>query len=348
MSENAYKESGVNIDEGNRFVALIKNIAGSTHNKSVIHGIGGFAGLYALDKFRGMKDPVLVSSADGVGTKLKVAIEANVYNTVGIDLVAMSLNDIVVTGARPLIFLDYIATGSLSADKMALVLEGIAAGCREAETALLGGETAEMPGMYADGDFDLAGFAVGIVERDKIIDGSGIKEGDCLVGLASSGFHSNGYSLLRKVFFKDSGFGPDDCIKGYGKVSEMLLTPTRIYVKAVMAALAAEIPVKGMVHITGGGFYDNIPRVLPDGTAVVLDKRAFPKIPAFDALRSVSSIPERELHRVFNMGIGFIFILSQSDTEPLLKVAAEMGETAHVIGTVVRGGKNVSIRGIDV
>jgi len=353
MSKDAYKESGVDIDEGNHFVALIKKMVESTHDKSVIHGLGGFAGFYALDRFRDMNDPVLVSSTDGVGTKLKIAIEAGIYHTVGIDLVAMSVNDITVTGARPILFLDYLATGKLSADDMTAVLAGVVAGCKEAEVVLLGGETAEMPGMYAKGDFDLAGFAVGIVDRSKIINGSGIKVGDCLVGLASSGFHSNGYSLLRKIFFEDLGLGVDDLIPSYGKVSDLLLTPTRIYVKTVMAVIDAGIYIKGMVHITGGGFYDNIPRVLPQGTAVEIDKIAFPKIAAIEALQSLVSIDEHELYRVFNMGIGFIFIVPENNAERLIKLVAGMGERAQIIGTVVdadthHNDRGVIIRGIDV
>ncbi len=341
-----YTESGVNIDEGNRFVNLIKKSVESTRIPGVIGGLGGFAGLFDLSAVM-VDEPVLVSCTDGVGTKLRVAIEAQKFDTVGIDLVAMSVNDLIVTGARPLLFLDYIATGKLSPEAMVSVVEGISEGCRQSGAALLGGETAEMPGMYAPGDFDLAGFAVGIVSRPKMIDGSKIREGDVIVGLASSGFHSNGYSLLRKVFFEEKGLSPFDLLPGYGTVGDLLLTPTTIYVKTILAALE-RIDIHGMVHITGGGFYDNIPRVLPEGLCAVVDKNAFTEPPAVRALRSIADIEERELYRVFNMGIGYITVLPEKYAQDMIAVASAMGISATVIGNVIKSDKEVLIKGIDI
>lgn len=347
MSEMSYRKSGVNIDEGNRFVELIKNMVEGTHNKSVLGGLGGFAGFYNISDIK-MSEPVLVSCTDGVGTKLKVAIDAGRYDTVGIDLVAMSVNDLIVTGAVPLFFLDYIATGRLSPEAMADVVKGIVDGCKQSGSALLGGETAEMPGMYKDGDFDLGGFAVGMVNKPDIIDGSAVKSGDVLVGLASSGFHSNGYSLLRKVFFEDNGLKPEDTVASYGTVADLLLEPTRIYVKTVRKVLEAKLPIHGMVHITGGGFYDNIPRVLPEGVDVIIDKDAFPEVKAISAFRSVSDIEERELYRVFNMGVGYVFVLPSNYADELIRIAESCGEIARVIGHTVNGSKSVRIKGIDL
>ncbi|MDR2870039.1 MAG: phosphoribosylformylglycinamidine cyclo-ligase [Deferribacteraceae bacterium] len=335
----SYSKSGVNIDEGNRFVSLIKNMVESTHNKAVLGGLGGFAGFYELAAFKNMAEPVLVASTDGVGTKLKVAIDSKTYDTVGIDLVAMSVNDLIVTGARPLFFLDYVATGKLSPEAMSMVVRGIVDGCKQAGCALLGGETAEMPGMYADGDFDLAGFAVGIVDKAKAIDGSRIKKGDIIAGLASSGFHSNGFSLLRKIFGEKSAY------------NRTILEPTKIYVPQVLAALDAGIDIKGMVHITGGGFYDNIPRVLPEGLGAEIDKNSFPNVPAVAALRDYIKsksldIGEHELYRVFNMGIGYIFVVDKAEYAALEALLARLGAPLYNIG-VVTGSEGVKIKGID-
>lgn len=348
MMSDSYKQSGVNIDEGNRFVGMIKKMVESTYSADVIGGLGGFAGLYNISAFKSMDEPVLVAATDGVGTKLKVAIEAGVYDTVGVDLVAMSVNDLIVTGARPLFFLDYIATAHLSAEAMSEVVKGITDGCVQAGAALLGGETAEMPGMYAPGDFDLAGFAVGIVDRKKAIDGSGIEKGDVIVGLPSSGFHSNGYSLLRKVFFDDLKMGVDDLIPGYGKVGELLLKPTKIYVKSVLAAVDAGIDIKGMVHITGGGFYENINRVLPEGSRAVIDKSVFVEPDAVKAFRAMHTADEKELYRVFNMGIGFVFVVSPSEADRLMNILGGAGESPVVIGEITDGNKDVLIKGIDL
>ena len=340
-----YQKSGVNIDEGNRFVEIIKTMVASTATKEVLGGLGGFAGFFDLSAFS-IKEPVLVACTDGVGTKLRVAIDAEIYNTVGIDLVAMSVNDLIVTGARPLFFLDYVATAKLSAENMAEVVAGIVTGCKEAQVALIGGETAEMPGMYKAGDFDLAGFAVGIVNKPDIIDGSRIRPGDKLIGLASSGFHSNGYSLLRKIFFEDMGLSPNDHLPLYGSLGKLLLTPTRIYVKTVLGLLN-KVDVHGMVHITGGGFYDNIPRVLPKEVSAVVRRESFPEPDAVKALRSIANIDEAELYRVFNMGIGYVIAVSSADADKTVAFAEECGERAFVIGEIIAGDKRVLIEGID-
>ncbi|GAB7141168.1 phosphoribosylformylglycinamidine cyclo-ligase [Deferribacterales bacterium RsTz2092] len=347
MSGTSYSDSGVNINAGNEFVEQIKPIVKTTFDAYVPSGLGGFAAFYDIARFKAMSEPMLVSSTDGVGTKLKVAIEAGVYNSVGIDLVAMSVNDLVVCGARPLVFLDYFATGRLDVSAAVEVLRGVAEGCRQAGTSLVGGETAEMPGMYAKGDFDLAGFAVGIVDKPNIIDGKNIKADDIVVGLASSGFHSNGYSLLRKIL-ADRLMSVNDLIPTYGTVQELLLTPTKIYVKAVLAALEAGVKIKGMVHITGGGFYDNIPRVLPKDVDVVLDNSAFPQVPAIEAFRTLTDTDEHELYRTFNMGVGYVFIIDESEFGKLSIALAPFGELTYKIGKVVSGKREVHIKGVDL
>ncbi len=349
MSNNeiSYKNSGVDIDEGNRFVSLIKQNVESTKIPGVMGGIGGFAGLFNLSNFKGMEEPVLVSGTDGVGTKLRIAIDAAKYDTVGIDLVAMSVNDLIVTGAKPLFFLDYLATGKLLPERMSDVVAGISAGCREAECALLGGETAEMPGMYEGDDFDLAGFAVGIVDKAKIIDGTSIKPGDVIVGVNSSGFHSNGYSLVRKIV-DTLNLNLSDILYDEVTVAEALLMPTKLYVKVVQAVLNSGVNVKGMVHITGGGFYDNIPRVLPANVDAMLDVAGveLPK-PIARIMELAPNIDQHELYRVFNMGIGYVFVVDEKDAQAVIDVANKMGEKAWQIGTVVEGEGEVAIRGID-
>ena len=341
----AYTDSGVSIDEGNLFVNKIKSIVSTTFDKNVPEGIGGFAGFYDINDLKKIKSPMLVASTDGVGKKLKVAIDAEKFDTVGIDLVAMCVNDLVVTGARPLFFLDYIATGKLIADKSVEILRGIAEGCRQAKAALLGGETAEMPGMYKKGDFDLAGFSVGIVDKSKIINGSKIKAGDLLIGLKSSGFHSNGYSLLRRLFFEEMKMKGDD--KLFGKsLFEILLEPTRIYVETILSLLKKGIKIKGMVHITGGGFYDNIPRVMPVGLTAKICKENFPKLDCYEYIVSSGLVEEKELYRVFNMGIGFVIVISKNKVEVVMDELRDLKEEAFVIGEVVQG-ENVIIGGID-
>ncbi|PLX67963.1 MAG: phosphoribosylformylglycinamidine cyclo-ligase [Denitrovibrio sp.] len=344
MSENRldYKNSGVDIDEGNRFVSVIKKTVESTYNKNVLGSIGGFAGFFDISAAKGMEHPVLVSGTDGVGTKLKVAIDTDKLDTVGIDLVAMCVNDIIVTGAKPLFFLDYMATGKLSSEKMSRVVEGIAEGCRQSGSPLVGGETAEMPGMYSGEDFDLAGFAVGILDKPKAITGENIAKGDVLVGLPSSGLHSNGYSLARKLFFENLGLKADDVLYGDTLLKDALLEPTRIYVPQVMKILEEGIKVKGMVHITGGGFYDNIPRVLPEGAGVKINPDAFPTPGLYKFILEKSGIEEKELYRVFNMGIGFIIVMEQVQAEKCMSLI----DDACIIGSVTDSGE-VEIEGIN-
>lgn len=337
-----YKNSGVDIDEGNRFVSIIKKTVESTYNDNVMGSIGGFAGFFDVSSMKGMEHPVLVSGTDGVGTKLKVAIDTDMVSTVGIDLVAMCVNDIIVTGAKPLFFLDYMATGKLSAEKMSEVIQGIAAGCKQSGCALVGGETAEMPGMYSGKDFDLAGFAVGILDKPKAITGERIKEGDVLVGLPSSGLHSNGYSLARKLFFETLGMKADEVLYDDVKLKDALLTPTRIYVPEILKLIESGVDIKGMVHITGGGFYDNVPRVLPEGTGVKINPDSFPLPGIYKFILEKSGIEARELYRVFNMGIGFIIALEESEAKKCLK----MIDDAVVIGSVTSTGK-VEIEGIN-
>ncbi len=344
--KTGYRQSGVNIDEGNRFVSLIKSSVESTKINGVIGGIGGFAGLFSLAEFKDMEEPVLVSGADGVGTKLKVALMSEKYDTVGIDLVAMSVNDLLVTGAKPLFFLDYVAVGTLVPETMKDVVLGVSEGCRQAGCALLGGETAEMPGLYANKDFDLAGFAVGIIDKKKIIDGSNIKEGDVIIGLSSSGFHSNGYSLLRNILFNDLNYKASDIFYDDVTVAEALLTPTKIY-SSVVQHVTSKVDVKGMVHITGGGFYDNIPRVLPKDIACEIDISEVEMPKVIKRFTEVSDIDKHELYRVFNMGVGYIFVVDEKDKENVIKAAAEKGEKAFVIGKTCKGNNDVKIKGID-
>lgn len=341
-----YKKSGVNIDEGNRFVSLIKKSVNATKTTGTIGSIGGFAGFFNLKEFMTMKEPILVSGTDGVGTKLKVAIMAESYKTVGIDLVAMSVNDIVVTGAKPLFFLDYLATGKLVPEKMAQVVEGISAGCVEAGCSLIGGETAEMPGMYAGDDFDLAGFAVGIVDKEKIIDGSNIKDKCHIVGVSSSGFHSNGYSLLRNVLFNELKLKHDDKFTSNLSVSESLLIPTKIYVKLVEQVIS-QVDVLGMVHITGGGFYENIIRILPDGIGAELDLSMVEMPEVISKFKEVCNVDSKELYRVLNMGVGYIFITDKENSNKVIDIANSLGEKAWVIGETVNGS-GVKIKGIDL
>jgi phosphoribosylformylglycinamidine cyclo-ligase len=333
-----YAEAGVDIDAGNRMVELIKPLVRATRRPGADAEIGGFGGLFDL-KRTGFKDPVLVAATDGVGTKLKIAIDTGRHDTIGIDLVAMSVNDLVVQGAEPLFFLDYFACGKLAPETGALIVKGVAAGCKEANCALIGGETAEMPGLYRDGDYDLAGFAVGAAERDALLPRANIGAGDVVLGLASSGVHSNGYSLARRVVEK-SGLGwdaaaPFDKSKTLG---EALLTPTRIYVKSCLAAMRETKALKGLAHITGGGFPDNIPRVLPDGTSVVLDLARVPVLPVFKWLAATGGIAEPEMLRTFNCGIGMIAIVDAAGADAITDVLARAGETVVRLGTVTAAG----------
>lgn len=326
-----YREAGVNIDAGNKLVERLKKIVPLTHREGVLGSLGGFGGCFEIPAHR-YQQPVLVSSTDGVGTKLRLAIDLNQHNTIGIDLVAMCVNDLVVMGAEPLFFLDYFATGQLDVDIAEQVIASIAKGCQQANVALIGGETAEMPGMYSKDDYDLAGFTVGIVEKSKVIDGSGIKEGDLLIALASSGPHSNGYSLIRHIVKKSetSLHMPFE----NQTLGETLLTPTRIYVKSVLALAQAGI-LKGAAHITGGGLIENIPRVLPDHCAAFLEQSTWKLPPVFQWLQSTGNLSPVELRRTFNCGIGMVVCVSPEDHEKALSLLDEHQETAWVVGKII-------------
>ena len=330
-----YRDAGVDIDEGDRLVELIKPLARPTLRKEVLAGIGGFGGLFALDVAR-WKEPVLVSGTDGVGTKLKVAFAADRHDTIGIDLVAMSVNDVAVVGAEPLFFLDYIGTGKLRAEQAAEVVRGIAEGCRQAGCALIGGETAELPGFYDRGEYDLAGFAVGCVERSRIIDGRSVAAGDLVVGVASSGLHSNGYSLARKVLLEKHplDWSPPE-LQGRS-MGDVLLEPTRIYAKDILALLQA-VPVKAFAHITGGGLPGNVPRSMPDGTRAVLEASAWPRPPVFDLMQREGDVPWDDMYQTFNMGLGLVAVVSPGNAEPARKLLAERGLQSWVVGTIENG-----------
>jgi len=335
-SSLSYRDAGVDIDAGDRLVDNIKPFAKRTMRDGVLAGIGGFGALFEVPKK--YKEPVLVSGTDGVGTKLKLAFHLNRHDTVGIDLVAMSVNDILVQGAEPLFFLDYFACGKLDVATATQVVKGIAVGCEQAGCALIGGETAEMPGMYPPGEYDLAGFAVGAVEKSKIIDGAGIVPGDVVLGLASSGAHSNGYSLIRKIV-DASGADLSSAFDGR-TLGEALLAPTRIYVKPVLAALR-EVPFKGLAHITGGGLVENVPRVLPENVCAELKKGAWPRPPLFDWLQKNGNVAEAEMHRVFNCGVGMVVVVATEHAEHAIRVLRREGETVFRIGEIRdrRGGE---------
>ncbi|HMV20505.1 MAG TPA: phosphoribosylformylglycinamidine cyclo-ligase [Rhodocyclaceae bacterium] len=333
MTQNtslSYRDAGVDIDAGDALVDRIKPLARKTLREGVLGGIGGFGALFEVPKR--YKEPVLVSGTDGVGTKLKLAFQLNRHDTVGQDLVAMSVNDILVQGAESLFFLDYFACGKLDVDTAASVVGGIAKGCELAGCALIGGETAEMPGMYPDGEYDLAGFAVGVVEKSKIIDGSTIVPGDVVLGLASSGAHSNGYSLVRKIIERSN---PDmnAPFDGGRSLADVVMAPTRIYVKPVLQ-LMQKVTVKGMAHITGGGLLENVPRVLPESTVAELDKSAWPRPKLFDWLQAEGKVAENEMHRVFNCGIGLVLIVSSAQADAAMAVLSAAGEQVWRIGTI--------------
>jgi len=342
-----YRQAGVNIESGNEFVRRITPLVRSTFRPEVLTDLGGFGGLFRFQADR-YAEPVLVSGTDGVGTKLKVAFLMDRHDTVGIDLVAMCVNDVVVSGAEPLFFLDYLATGKLAVPKAEAILRGIADGCRQAGCALIGGETAEMPSMYAEGEYDLAGFAVGVVDRSKIIDGKDIVPGDLLVGLASTGLHSNGYSLARRVLLEDGGLTVKSRISDLDQpLGEVLLTPTRIYAKQILA-LAADYPIKGIAHITGGGLTENLPRILPKGCRARVHRGAWPVPPIFQVLRKMGKVDDEELYRVFNMGIGLALVVSANHVEKLIARAAELGDRGYRIGEIVASepdGKRVEYVG---
>ena len=329
-----YRDAGVDIDAGDEFVDRISPLVRSTFRPEVLTDLGGFGGLFRLQAHR-YAEPVLVSGTDGVGTKLKIAFLTDRHDTVGIDLVAMCVNDIVVSGAEPLFFLDYFATGKLSVPKAESVLKGIAEGCRQAGCALIGGETAEMPSFYADGEYDLAGFAVGVVDRPKIIDGRSIVPGDALIGLASTGLHSNGYSLARRVLLDQAKLSVTSRLPELDQpLGDVLLTPTRIYAKQVLT-LIQECPINGIAHITGGGITENLPRVFPSGVRAQVRRSAWSVPPIFQAITRLGQVEREEMYRVFNMGIGLILVVPASAAQAVVARATALGDPAYQIGTIV-------------
>lgn len=340
-----YKDAGVDTKEGERAVSLMKEHVKRTFNKNVLTGLGSFGSLFRLD-VADMEEPVLVSGTDGVGTKLKLAFLMDKHDTVGQDCVAMCVNDVLCQGAKPLFFLDYIATGKVSAEKIADIVKGVADGCVLAGCALVGGETAEMPDFYEEGEYDMAGFAVGIVDRKKIIDGSKIKEGNAVIGIASSGIHSNGYSLVRKLFFDRLGMKTDDYVEELsGTLGQTLITPTKIYTAACNEVLAVS-PVNGIAHITGGGFYENVPRIIPEGLGVQIKFGSWDLPPVFHYIKQKGNIEWKEMFSTFNMGVGLMMVVDQGNTDAVLAALDRAGEKANVIGVVVKG-QGVEIQGIE-
>lgn len=338
----AYKAAGVDTAEGQRAVELMKKHVKETLNENVLTGLGSFGGIFKLP-CEGMKEPVLVSGTDGVGTKLKLAFMMDRHDTIGIDAVAMCVNDVLCQGAKPLFFLDYIATGKVTGEKIADIVSGVAEGCKQGNMALIGGETAEMPGFYGDGEYDIAGFAVGIADRDDIITGADIGEGHVIVGLASSGFHSNGYSLIRRVFLDEMGMGVDDEIRELGEtLGEALIRPTKIYARQCEAVKGVCRP-DGIVHITGGGFYENIPRVLPEGIGVKIHKGTWEVPPAFELIKNCGGLTEDDMFKTFNMGIGMMFFVKEEYGEKVRKAVEATGEKAYIIGKTVACGEGEKV-----
>ena len=338
-TETTYKNAGVDIDKANNFVERIKPLIKTTARKEVISGIGGFGGLFHLDPTK-LKNPILVSSTDGVGTKLKIAQLLDKHDTIGIDLVAMSVNDVIVQGAEPLFFLDYLATGNIELEKSVQIIDGIVQGCKQAGCTLIGGETAEMPGFYKQGVYDLAGFCVGMVEADKLIDGSTISINDRIIGLASSGLHSNGFSLARNVLLEKGKLKVDDKVAGLAQTIGLeLLEPTRIYVKSLLN-LFKDFNIKGLVHITGGGFYDNIPRIIPKSCRCIISRNSWDIPPIFKAIKDIGHVEEKEMFRVFNMGIGMMIVVAENESREVLDRLAMLGEKAYQIGVVEKREEN--------
>ena len=338
-----YKKAGVDIEAGYQSVELMKKHVQATMREEVLTNIGGFSGAFSLKKFKDMENPTLVSGTDGVGTKLKLAFLMNKHDTIGIDCVAMCVNDIACAGGEPLYFLDYIACGKNFPEKIATIVSGVAEGCRQSDAALIGGETAEMPGFYPEDEYDLAGFAVGIVDEKDLITGKEIKDGDVLIGIASSGIHSNGYSLVRKVFDMSK-----ESLEIYHEelgttLGEALLAPTKIYVKALKAIKEAGVEIKGCSHITGGGFYENIPRMLPDGAHEVVHKDAY-EVPAiFKLLAETGDIDEKMMYNTYNMGIGMMVAVDEKSVNDTLEALERAGETAFVVGEIKAGEKGVTV-----
>ncbi|MFC4778035.1 phosphoribosylformylglycinamidine cyclo-ligase [Paenibacillus sp. GCM10023252] len=344
----AYKKAGVDIAAGNEAVERMKKHVKRTFRPEVLTELGGFGALFGLNKDK-YDEPVLVSGTDGVGTKLKLAFAMDKHDTIGIDAVAMCVNDIIVQGAEPLFFLDYLATGKVEPEKIEQVVAGISEGCVQAGCALIGGETAEMPGMYQGDEYDIAGFTVGIVDKKKIIDGSTIAPGDVVLGFASSGIHSNGFSLVRRLLLEECGYALDAALPELdGKVlGDVLIEPTRIYVKSALK-LIDSVQVKGMAHITGGGFIENIPRVLPAGVNVNVEYGSWPILPVFKLMQDKGEITNRDMFTTFNMGIGLVVVVPAEAADEALRIARELGEEAYRIGTVTEGDRIVTFTGADV
>jgi phosphoribosylformylglycinamidine cyclo-ligase len=334
-----YEQAGVNIEAGNEFVRRIKPLVRRTYRPEVRSELGGFAGAFSLNPTK-YRNPLLVSSTDGVGTKLKIAFLMDKHDTVGIDLVAMNVNDIVVMGAEPLFLLDYFACGKLSPDVAVKVIEGIVEGCRQAGCSLIGGETAEMPDFYPDGEYDLAGFTVGVVEDDRVIDGSTVTVGDRLIGLASTGLHSNGFSLARKIVFNQLGLTVHERVPemGAGTVGEIMLTPTRIYVKQLLN-LIRDVPIKGMAHITGGGLVDNVPRILPHRCKATVDVQSWKRPPVFKFLQTSAGVSDFEMYRTFNCGIGLVLVCAKDEEENVVSRLRGQSETVWTIGEITEREK---------
>lgn len=336
-----YKNSGVDIEAGYKSVELMKKHVRTTMRPEVLSGLGGFSGAFSMENFKNMEKPVLLSGTDGVGTKLKLAFLMDRHNTIGIDCVAMCVNDVACAGGEPLFFLDYIACGKNDPEKIAEIVSGVAEGCRQAGAALIGGETAEMPGFYPVDEYDLAGFAVGVADEKNLINGSGVKDGDLLIGMASSGVHSNGFSLVRKVFdmTKESLSTYYDSLGG--TLGDVLLAPTKIYVKALKALKDAGVRVKACSHITGGGFYENVPRMLPEGACAVIEKSSYPVPPIFALIAERGQVEEQAMYNTFNMGIGMVVAVDLSAKDAAMEAIRAAGETPYVIGSVKAGEKGV-------
>ncbi|MCI8383907.1 MAG: phosphoribosylformylglycinamidine cyclo-ligase [Clostridia bacterium] len=338
----SYKQAGVDVTAGYQSVELMKEAVKSTYHAGVISDLGGFGGLYALNTEK-IKEPILVSGTDGVGTKLKLAFLMNKHDTIGQDCVAMCVNDIICCGAKPLFFLDYMALGKNVPEVVATIVKGVADGCKMAGCSLIGGETAEMPGFYQKGEYDLAGFSVGVVEKEEMLDSQTIQVGDKVIGIASSGVHSNGFSLVRKIFHID-----EETVKEYKEelgmsLGEALLTPTKIYVKPILELLK-NVTVKGISHITGGGFYENMPRMLRDGVSLKIQKDSYPVLPIFKLIQKEGEIPERDMYNTFNMGIGMAVIVKEEEAKKAIEILEQQGERAYIIGEVIEGQKEIEIK----
>lgn len=340
-----YKKAGVDIEAGYKAVALMKEHIASTMRPEVLTDIGGFSGAFSMKRFAGMVEPVLVSGTDGVGTKLKLAFILDKHDTIGIDCVAMCVNDIACAGGEPLFFLDYIACGKNEPEKIATIVSGVAEGCRQADSALIGGETAEMPGFYPVEEYDLAGFSVGVVDRKDMITGENLRAGDVLVGMASSGIHSNGYSLVRNIFSMNTETlnRTYECLESDLTLGETLLTPTKIYVKALRAIREADVEIKACSHITGGGFYENIPRMLKEGTHAVIDRNSFTVPPIFKMLATEGNVSEESMYNTYNMGVGMVTAVDKEDVDKTVQAIREAGETPYVLGEIRYGERGISL-----